>query len=308
LVALVSFDGRVYSNEAQTWDRLGRDPRGAHLIENAFDQWFSFATGRHTWISIQGQTIRGVVSARMRGSRLAWEVDCLIVATEEPQPVFDALIDQLTEAAVRAGTLRVFMRLEAGSDILVAARRAGFTPYASEALMKLSGDVSPAELDPDLQVRARERTDGFALFRLYNAVTPVEVRRHEAATYAEWIAGQEKRSQGRGKLDLVAQKDGEIVAWVRAVPDGDIGRLDLLIHPAAMCHGQALLRRAAEALGTRRPLYSLVPLYAGAVAELLEDNGFERVGEYAGLVKRLVVPIREAVPARVPAHRPLATG
>src|SRR5437763_1662541 len=87
LVALVSFDGRVYPNEAHTWDRLGRATESPRLLESAIEQWFSFATGRHTWISIQGQTIRGVVSARHRGSRLAWEVDCLIVAAEDAEPV-----------------------------------------------------------------------------------------------------------------------------------------------------------------------------------------------------------------------------
>src|SRR5438874_4424162 len=91
LVALVSFDGRVYPNEAHTWDRLGRQPEGPRLLENALEQWLSFATGRHPWISIQGQTIRGVASARPRGSRLAWELDCLIVAAEETEPVLLAL-------------------------------------------------------------------------------------------------------------------------------------------------------------------------------------------------------------------------
>jgi hypothetical protein len=81
LVALVSYDGRVYANEAMTRDRIGTGD-SPHPIETAFEQWFSFATGRHTWISVKGPTLRGLVSARKRGSKLAWEIDCLINAAD----------------------------------------------------------------------------------------------------------------------------------------------------------------------------------------------------------------------------------
>src|SRR5439155_7028911 len=46
LVALVSYDGRVYANEAMTRDRIGSDD-SPHPIGAAFEQWFNFATGRH---------------------------------------------------------------------------------------------------------------------------------------------------------------------------------------------------------------------------------------------------------------------
>ncbi|HLZ69663.1 MAG TPA: hypothetical protein VKV26_07095 [Dehalococcoidia bacterium] len=307
LVALVSFDGRVYANEAHTWDRLGRRA-GARLLENAFEQWFSFATGRHTWISVEGLTIRGLISARARGSRLAWEVDCLIIACDERQPTLDALVDQLIAAAAGAGTLRVFLRLEAGSAALEAARALGFMPYVHETLLQLSEPASEQPLDQGLSLRKRARADGFALFRLYNAVTPESVRRYEAATYAEWIAGQERRSQGRGHHDLVAETDGRIVAWLRAVPDGEVGRIDLLLHPDGAAHGPALLAHAVGLLGRHRPLYSLVPRYAENLLAMHREQGFAPVAEFDGLVKRLVTPIKEAKPVRVPAHQPLATG
>jgi hypothetical protein len=305
LVALVSFDGRVYPNEAQTWDRLGRQAEAPRLLENAFEQLFSFATGRHTWISIQGQTIRGVISARPRGSRLAWEIDCLIVAGEDEEAVLLALLDQLRAAAVQARVLRVFVRVEAGSDLLTGLRKGGFMPLAAEYLLRLGGAPQPAALEPELQLRERRRTDGFPLFRLYNLVTPLAVRQLEAMTYAEWIAGQEKRSQGRGKIDLVAERDGEIVAWVRAVRDGAGGRLDLLLHPGAAGAGSGLLAYAVERVGNCRPLYGLVPVYATGLAALMDEAGFEHDGDYVSLVKRLSIPARQA--ARVPVHQPVAT-
>ena len=82
LVALAAYDGRVYPNESVTRDRIGT-ATSPHPLETALEQWFSFATGRHTWISVKGATLRGLVSARRRGSKAAWEVDCLIDAAEE---------------------------------------------------------------------------------------------------------------------------------------------------------------------------------------------------------------------------------
>lgn len=309
LVALVSFDGRVYPNEAHTWDRLGRRAEAPRLLENAFEQLFSFATGRHTWISIQGQTIRGVISARPRGSRLAWEIDCLIVAGEDEEGVLLALADQLNAAALQARVLRVFVRVEAGSDLLAGLRKAGFMPLTAEYLLRLGAQVAAkqAPLDPSLVLRERRRTDGFPLFRLYNLVTPLDVRQMEAMTYAEWIAGQERRSQGRGRLDLVAERDGVLVAWLRAVRDGDGGRLDLLLHPEATSAGSGLLAYAMERLGDCRPLHGLVPAYATGLAAMLEEEGFEHDGDYVSLVKRLAIPARQAAAARVAAHQPVAT-
>ncbi len=307
LVALVSFDGRVYPNEAHTWDRLGRRQEGPHLLENALEQFFAFATGHHTWISIQGQTIRGVASARPRGSRLAWELDCLIVAAEETEPVLFALMEQLSMAAAHARVLRVFLRVRAGTDLLLFARKSGFTPYCEETLMRLDGETPEEPLDPSLTLRPRQPGDGFALFRLYNAVVPVEVRRVEAATYSEWVAGQEKRGQGRGRFDLVAERESEVVAWLRAVPDGAMGRIDLLVHPAAGRYSGGLLSHAVHVLGARRPVFCMVPSYAGGLRALLEQRGFEHAGEYAGLVKRLALPARELSRARVVAKQPLVT-
>ena len=107
LVALVSYDGRVYANEAMTRDRIGTQD-SPHPLETAFEQWFSFATGRHTCVSVKGATLRGLVSARKRGSKQAWEIDCLIDAAEDDDGVLMSLLDQMTEAAGRSGALKIF--------------------------------------------------------------------------------------------------------------------------------------------------------------------------------------------------------
>lgn len=309
LVALVSFDGHVYPNEAHTWESLGRERAGPRLLENALEQWFAFATGRHTWISIDGQTIRGMISARQRGSRLAWEVDCLIAATAGKEPLYVSLLSQLVRAAMEARVLRVFLRVAADSSVVIeSARRVGFFPYVAEHLYRLTtyvGNLSTL-VAPALTLRPRSPADGPGLFRLYNAVTPKEVREHEAMTYTEWLAAQERRGEGRGRVDLVAEEDGEVLVWLRAVPDGTSGRIDLLAQPSLGRSGEALLAQTLGSLGSRRPVHCLIPVSATYVAQLLACAGFERVEEYTSLVKRLAVPVRAHAPVRAPARSLLA--
>lgn len=306
LVALVSFDGRVYPNEARTWDRLGCDPAAAPVLSSAVEQWFSFATGRHTWISIQGQTIRGLISARPRGTRNAWEIDCLIVAADSEHLALN-LFDQVTAGAARSGTHKLFLRLDAGSELLVAARKAGFVPYTAEHLLR-AGPPLPAEplLPPGLALRPRERSDEFGLFQLYNRSAPAAVRMTEGVDLSEWKAAAERRGGGRGAADIVAEREGRIVAWLRTSRGECAGRLDLSLAPEEWPSVDALIAWGMRDLGDIRPVYAALPAYAQALIERLRAVGFTPAGEYALLAKRLTQLVRAARPVRATA-KPIPT-
>src|SRR3990172_7296064 len=115
LVALVSFDGRVHPNEAKPLESLGRDER-AHPLESTLEQWFSFATGKHTWVSVRGTTIRGLITARQRAKRSAWEVEVLIDASDDPAVAL-SLFSRMSAGVGRMGAERIFLRLEADSHL-----------------------------------------------------------------------------------------------------------------------------------------------------------------------------------------------
>lgn len=319
IVALVAFDGRVYPNEARPWARLGRDAAGAHLLGSAFEQWFSFATGRATWVSVQGQTVRGVISAHRRAGRLAWEIDTLIAAAEDAPAIALALFDQLAGGAARAGVHKLFLRLDAGSDLIAAAHRAGFATYARETLLRLEA-WPPAEgqrgvgggqsegpsfptahspLPTAPALRPQAKGDAYSLFQLYSRGTPEQVRHVEAATFQEWLAAGENRSRGRGALSLVGEQEGRAVAWLRTSREPDQGRLDLLLHPDCWPVVEALVDHCAAALKAGRPVCALVRDYAAPVAERLTGLGFAPAGAYVCLAKRLAVPVRELRPRRV---------
>lgn len=299
LVALVAYDGRVYPNEALTRDRIGREA-SAHPLEAALEQWFSFATGRHTWISVRGATLRGLVSARRRGSNAAWEVDCLIDAAEDDPDVLMSLLDRLAADAGRAGAEKVFLRAGAGSDIVRTACRCGFTGYVTEWLLAARREALPVAAAPLVPgLRRWSRADAHPAFRLYNRWAPEPVRRLEAPTLREWLAARERVAPGRAARQWVVPHDERIAGWLRTAADGEHGRFDLMADPDAPELLDQLVDVALARLREQSAVYTLVPEFAPGLRERLERRGFVLQGEYVVMARRNVRPVEapELVPA-----------
>jgi hypothetical protein len=301
LVALVSFDGRICPNEAKTRDRLGRQESSPSPLESALEQWFSFATGRQTWISVRGSTLRGLISARRRSSNAAWEIDCLINAAGDDS-VCMSLLDRVSEGAGRGGTEKIFLRLATDSPVVPIACRAGFVPFVTETGYIHQGPVSAGQSDrarsskegesSTLPLRRRTRADAYFLFQLYNASVPESVRQVEGATFAEWLAAQERRWLARRSTQLVLERDGYAGAWIRAAADGDIGRFDLLVHPRELDLLKPLLLAALGRLSRQGMLLTLAPEYQEPLVRLLERLGFEKHGQYVVMAKRTAVLVK----------------
>lgn len=285
IVALVSFDGKVHSNEAKPRDRVGVDER-ARPLEEVVEQWLTFALGKHTWLSVKGTHIRGLITARRRAKRTAWEVEMLIDA-EDDDDVILSLFNQMLPGVIRAGAERVFLRVDADSSIVNAARAAGFFAYQQEMLFRLG---HPPDVEsPGITLRPRARHDLHGLFQLYNRVAPANVRAIEGATLREWQAAQEKWG-GRAQ-DFVLEEDGVISAYARVVP-GETGRIGVLADCDTETLG-AIARFALARLKRSSNVLSLVPEHDVAQAKVLSDFGFEPVSCYAMLAKRLTQPVGE---------------
>ncbi len=296
LVALVAYDGRVYPNESVTRDRIGTEA-SPHPLEAALEQWLSFATGRHTWISVKGATLRGLVSARRRGSKAAWEIDCLIDAAEDDPSVVLSLLDRVTSDAGRAGAEKVFLRVPARSQVVECASSAGFRAYLREQL--LAGRPSSPEGAPAPGLRRASRADAEATFRLYNRWTPEPVRRVEAATLREWLAAQERLSAPRGTRQRVIERDGRIVGWLRTAVAGELGRFDLMADPARPELLDALIDAAFVQLADQSAAVTLVPEFAAGLREGLTCRGFVEQDEFIVLARQTTSVVR--VPQLAPA-------
>jgi hypothetical protein len=291
LVALVSHDGKVYANDAMTRDRIGTQDSPSPL-ETAFEQWFSFATGRHTCVSVKGATLRGLVSARKRASKQAWEIDCLINASEQDNGVLMSLLDRITEAAGRSGAMRIFLRLPAGSETEAAAARSGFTPYVRERVYALDLEGKGAVRTPEA-VRRKTKGDAYQLFQLYSTLVPPEVRRIEGMTFGEWSASQERLGRS---TQYVVEEAGRIRGWLRVAGDGDMGRFDLLGDVRVQ---DELIEAALAKVSDRNVAVTMVPEYAVELESRLQRAGFRGAEEYTVLSRRTVRPVRAKV--KVPA-------
>ena len=279
LVALIAHDGRVYPNEAKTWDRMGMGNGGPHPLGTALEQWLSFATGKHTWVSVRGATIRGLVSARRRAKRTAWEVDCLINADED-RSVARSLLERMVAGTAKEGAERIFLRLAAESPMVEIARSVGFFTYAQETLYR--ADEPAPTPDPGLPLRPASKADAFGIYQLYSAVTPANVRAIEGATFREWQAAREP--WGGNPSDLVLEEDGIITGWLRLLR-GNESRFSMLIHPQRR-DAEAFLETALARLKGSRPVLCLAPSRGESLSRQLGSLAFSPGEDYVGMAKR----------------------
>jgi hypothetical protein len=280
LMALITHDGHVYPNEAKTWDRMGAADSGPHPLGTALEQWLSFATGKHTWVSVHGATIRGLVSARRRAKRTAWEVDCLINADED-RSVAVSLLERMISGIAGQGADRVFLRLVADSPLVEIARATGFFTYARETLYR--ADKPPPTEDPGLPFRPASKADAFGIYQLYNAVTPGNVRAIEGLTFREWQAAREP--WGGSPRDLVLEEGSIITGWLRLLR-GNEGRFSMLIHPERR-DAEAFLRTALARLNRSQSLLCLAPSRGDSLSRQLRKLGFSPSEDYMAMAKRL---------------------
>jgi hypothetical protein len=285
IVALVSFDGRVHPNEAKPLESLGLDER-AHMLEEALEQWFSFATGKHTWVSVRGATIRGLISARPRAKRSVWEVDALI-DVDDDEGVSLSLFSRMIAGVTKQRAERVFLRLDADSSLSEAARKAGFFQYERETLYRLH-EPPPQQLT-EVPWRSRDKSDLMGMFQLYSQSVPANVRAIHGATFREWQAAQEAWG-GRAK-DLLLEEDGIISGWVRVLT-GQTGRFSLIAQ-STRYDLQELVLAALSRLHASRDVLCLVPEYSSGWAAGLQRLGFQPVADYTSYAKRLVKPAEE---------------
>lgn len=289
LVALVSFDGRVYPNEAKPFERLGADQR-ARPLEEAIEQWFSFATGKHTWVSVRGATIRGLISARKRGNRSAWEVDVLIDASGDDDDVALSLFSRMQSGIIRLGAERVFLRLDSESELTEVARTAGFFKFGSETLYRLDAKDSRISGESDLPLRMKTKTDTMEIYQLYNRTVPANVRAIEGNTLREWQAAQERWG---GRCTDMLVDHGVVEGWLRVCP-GNIGRIYALDQRARY---DKLVSTGLNVLQDR-DVFCLVPDYNVELASALERLAFEPIAQYDVLAKRLTRMVGELQPEK----------
>ena len=79
VLALVSYGTRNFDNRAWPRERVGAES-SSHPLSLMLDKVRTLGRDRCAWVSIEHQRLQGLVAARPRGGRSAWEIDSLIDA------------------------------------------------------------------------------------------------------------------------------------------------------------------------------------------------------------------------------------
>jgi hypothetical protein len=112
----------------------------------------------------------------------------------------------------------------------------------------------------------------------------------------EWLAVQESRGWSR---DLVADRDGSLVAWIRFARNNGATKLSVLLHPDEAEKLDDYISAALAKISNRQAVFALVPNYAPELGTVLSRYGFQAGDEYVSLLRRLARPV--AIAQTVPA-------
>ena len=284
---------------------LGSPPRNSTL-------WKETLVNRNDRITLawwDGLQLRGLVSARMRSGRRAWEIDRLFLAhgLNPDSAIGDGqhavhstvaleLFERIGEVVGGLGAERLFLRLPSKSPIYVLAHRAGFYPYFEDILLEGSNSQPSSS---GLTFRSDRRQllpeDHHGLFQLYCAATPQSVRAAAGLTFDQWRDAQE--SLGR-RTDWVAKDNGRVVGWLGFSELHGVTAVEALADPSDADMWEELVAWALTQEGVQR---WLVRDYHEEVARQLTRHQFHEVACYSVMIKTVAVPVASHAMATVEA-------
>lgn len=243
-----------------------------------------------------------IASARPRSAAKCWEITRLFAHSD-----VDALLPDLLEAAaayaVKRGCERIVLRLHCEDPLVDIARRGGYFPRISQTLFRRKGalELKPPPQNPDgIAMRKRARADDYALFRLYNAATPLHIRTHIGMSIDQWLAWRERA--GRSCAEFVCERDGGALGSVRWFRINGVWAIEVEAHPDYAANAAAMVDFGLARVGTNAPVMCLAAAHQEALANALTDRGFERRGEFISVIKAMPLSVRDSVRVRVGAH------
>lgn len=286
-VALLPWCFLARDNQARPAGALGRRERHIPLGLNLEPWKPTGGRRRRSWVWLERGRIGGLVSLRRRGSPRVWEIDCLVPPLEDE--AFINFLDCFHLEVAKAGIERLFLRLPQDSPCLGLVTRAGFLPYRQDTLFHGRGRGRYPHYDvPGL--RPKKPGDDHAIFRLFLTCAPRDVHQAEGYTFQEWL---ETREGGHGLREFVLGNGGNVLAWVRLTQDGGAGLLEVLAPPGEGDRLKGLLAACLSWLGRNTHVLVLAPGFQPGLRQILQQEGFEPVGELASLVKSVTAPVRE---------------
>lgn len=243
-----------------------------------------------------------IASARRRSAAKCWEITRLFARAD-----VDALLPDLLEGAAtfaaKRGCERIVLRLRYDDPLVDVARRGGYFPRISQTLFRRESALErkpPPYIADGAIMRKRARSDDYALFRLYNAATPLHIRTHIGMSIDQWLAWRERA--GRSCAEFVCESDGGAIGGVRLFRINGVWALEVEAHPDNAEIAAALLDFGLTHIGANAPVICLAAAHQATLAVALTDRGFDRRGEFISVIKVMPLTVRDGVRVRVGAH------
>lgn len=276
-------------NQAKTRDGLER--RSLLSPRALLEHWLPLRGRRYTWVSSQQGRIQSLISVRSCSGPAAWQIDHLQASDGERCL---ALLDRVSAFAARQGARRIFLRLPADSPLIDGARRAGFSPYGLDFLYRHPGDIGRVAVTfpQPYSLRPRSEDDDYPLFELYSAAVPISVRTAEGMALEEWRESRD-RCLGLKQRELVLDKEGSVVGWLRIGAAGRVGFFEVMGHPSEEARLEMLVTWALACLSGKSPLFCIASAFQGQLLGLLGRHGFEEVAQHSALVKETALRVKE---------------
>ncbi len=303
-VSLISFFRHDAHREvtAPLWPNMWEDSdgRGGWSL---LSRLITRSSGSRVWVSLNHGNVRGLAIAHSRAGKLAWDVEDLFVAENVRSAGVD-LLEHLAAEAARRGARRLFLVTWVDGDMARIASQAGFANYTSETLYRAQTRLADDE-NSVRRARPRLRQDTPALFQLYSAAVPCNVRSAEAMTIDEWLSLERggrlwTPSLGGSRHHFVWENGDSLVGWLQLTYSGKSQHLEILVHPNAQAGSEEMLRYSLTQTNLRTPVYVTLRDYQSNLSPLLEGWGFKPVADYLVFARQLVVriPGRALVPVR----------
>ena len=237
----------------------------------------------------------GVAAARQRSGPQSWEITHLFAkpASHRQLPL---LLDSVSTAAAAKGGERVFIRLSGDDPLIDVAKLSGYFPQVSEVLFqkRLEGGSSvpmAGHIGSSGPFRDKAPKDDHDLFRMYNAVTPPEIRFAVGMTLESWMASRER--PGGKSAEVVMEGEDGIAGLLRYSRRPSFGLIEAVTRPERR-HGLGpMVEMGLLGMSEGTEVYCLVPEYQVELQSLIVDKGFRAVADYVTLVKSLTVKDRE---------------
>ena len=197
----------------------------------------------------------------------------------------------------------MFLRMLRDDPLSQTARLSGYFPRIPETLYMASPHGVQASADERFlgngaSLRRRNLSDQHDLFRLYNTVTPREVRSAFGMTFSQWDASRE-RCWGRFN-ELALDVEGKLGGWLNVGLKSGVGRLNAVVHPHYEDLLGAMIDWGLGQLVGAKVVYCLVPEYQPSLQTALADRGFSPVSSYVTLVKTMAIRAEEHAQLRAP--------